>query len=158
MWLDLVALTCSIHASLMVRRKDQPVKAMFSITLNNLWLCLTEQSVLAYWKLDQYRAFQKTPPAMPCGQHYTCRKIVLDIHLRFPCYLAQLVLVFCFILDVILKKTCKVLVFEIIETHNFTCLWLKNIGKTMKAETPSLNENCDVNMLEKNVCYLWDLS
>lgn len=119
----------------MVRRKDQPVMAMFSITLNNLWLCLTEQSMLAYWKLDQHRAFQKTPPAMACGQHYRCRKICLDIHLQFPCYLSQLVLIFCFILDVILKNLCKVLVFVVIETHNFGCFWLKNIEKKMTAET-----------------------
>lgn len=36
MWLDLAVLIRSILASLMVRRKDQPVMAMLSIIINNL--------------------------------------------------------------------------------------------------------------------------
>lgn len=30
---------------------------------------------------------------MACDQCYSCRKIGLDIHLQFPCYFSQLVLV-----------------------------------------------------------------
>lgn len=80
-------------------------------------------------KIGPTQSILENPTCNGQWSHYRCGKIGLDTHLQCPCYIAQLELVFCFILNIILNKLCKVLFFVIIETNIFGCFWWKNIGK-----------------------------